>query len=378
MPLGDPDVAAREAAAPIPMLQRSSQRRGNRPRPGPHLHHSPVLVVSHQHPARVARQALRRSRGNVAPPFQHGLAGLLRIREDCGVYVDHHLIPFTRRSGVELMVQRRLGQQRQRVRVLLRPGRRLHGRVGVRQAGPGDASPLIEGLAGGVEGPQEQRAHLRRQAPAQHHSAVLILVDVERAGCVLSPGLAGFGLPVHPAPAPHDALHVDRRPGAPHRQQPGLSLRGCHAGDGADLGVGELAARQGLGQGWQCPEGAGHPDPLTSGPWLEPHAPGQPRRARAEAGVPAPAGVEFPDKGEQPGRRRLEVSGELGDLVAQAIQLRNARRRGQERDRKIRRACLHGESPFCWNNSNPRFRRRLGPPTSRERGMRHDRSYRTT
>jgi hypothetical protein len=275
------------------------------------------------------------------------LAGLLWIRQHGGVHVDHHLVPLARGPGIELVMQRGLGQQRQRVRLLLRPGRGLRGRVGERQRGLGDAALLVQGLARRVEGPQEQQAHLRREAPAQHHGAVLILVDVECAACVLPLGLAGFRLPVHPAPASHDALHVDRRPRAPHRQQPGLGLRGRHAGDGADLCVGELPARQGLGQGWQCPEGASHADPLAGRPWLEPHSPGEPRGAGAEAGVPAAPGVELPDEGEQASRRRLEMSGELRDLVAQAIQLRDARRRGLQRGGKIRRACLHGESPFC-------------------------------
>jgi hypothetical protein len=153
MPLADSDVAAREAAAPVPMLQRPPQRGRNRPRPGPDLHHPPVLVVPHHDPACVARQPPGRFRGNVAPLFQHGLAGLLRIREDRGVYVDHHLIPLTRGPRVELVMQRRLGQQGQRVGLLLWPGRNLLGRVGGRQDGLVGAAPLVQRLAGRVERP---------------------------------------------------------------------------------------------------------------------------------------------------------------------------------------------------------------------------------
>ena len=93
------------------MLQRPPQRRRNRPRPGSDLHHPPLRVVPHHHPARVARQPLRRSRGNVAPLFQHGLAGLLRIRQHSSAHVDDHLVPLTRGPGIELLMQRRLGQQ---------------------------------------------------------------------------------------------------------------------------------------------------------------------------------------------------------------------------------------------------------------------------
>ena len=166
----------------------------------------------------------------------------------------HHLVPFPWGPGVERVMQRRLSQQRQRVRLLLRAGRRLRGRVG---CGRGDligTAPLVERLAGRVQGPQQQRAHIGRQPPAEHHGALRILVDVHRPARVLARGLAGFGLPIHAAPAPHDALHVDRRPRSPHRQQPGLGLCSGHTGHGADLGVGELAARQGLGQGRQRAE----------------------------------------------------------------------------------------------------------------------------
>ena len=172
-PSGARDAPARRgrgspgSGSPVPMLQRPPQRRRNRPRPGPDLHHPPVLVVPHHHPACVAGQPLGRFRGNVAPFVQHGLAGLLRIRQDRGVHVDHHVIPLPRGPGIELVMQRRLGQQRQRVGLLLRPGRKLLGRVGGRQADLGGAAPLVQRLAGRVERAQEQRAHLRRQPPAE-------------------------------------------------------------------------------------------------------------------------------------------------------------------------------------------------------------------
>jgi hypothetical protein len=48
MPLGETRAAAREAAALIPMLKRSSQRQRNGPRPGPYLHDAPLPVVAHE------------------------------------------------------------------------------------------------------------------------------------------------------------------------------------------------------------------------------------------------------------------------------------------------------------------------------------------
>ena len=65
---------------------------------------------------------------------------------------------------------------------------------------------------------------------------------------VLQGGLAGFGLPVDPAPAADDPRDVLRRAGAPHCQQPLLGLRRGHASQLPDLGVRQLAAGEGLGQ----------------------------------------------------------------------------------------------------------------------------------
>jgi len=105
-------------------------------------------------------------------------------------------------------------------------------------------------------------------------------------------------------------------PARPHRQQPGFRLRGRHAGQGTHLGVGQVPARQGLRQAWQRRQRARDPDALPRGAEVEPHAPGEPVRARAEAGIPAAARVELPDESEQAGGRRLQVGRELGDLIA--------------------------------------------------------------
>ena len=108
MSLAQREPAAREAALVIPMVQRAPQRRGNGPRPHPDLHDAPVLIVSHHHAARVARQAPRRFRGDVDPLFEHGLDGLLRVRQRRRVDVNHHLVPLARGAGIEPVMQRRL------------------------------------------------------------------------------------------------------------------------------------------------------------------------------------------------------------------------------------------------------------------------------
>jgi hypothetical protein len=71
------------------------------------------------------------------------LAGLGRIRQHRGVHVHHHLIALPRSPGIERVMQRRLGQQRQRVGLLLRPGRRRRGRLPDRQHSLGGAAPLV-------------------------------------------------------------------------------------------------------------------------------------------------------------------------------------------------------------------------------------------
>jgi len=82
-PLAEADAAARKAAAPVPVPvpERARQGRGDRPGPGPDLQEPAIRVVSHHHPARVARQALRRLRGNARAVLEDGLPRLLRVRQ---------------------------------------------------------------------------------------------------------------------------------------------------------------------------------------------------------------------------------------------------------------------------------------------------------
>ena len=133
--------------------------------------------------------------------------------------------------------------------------------------------------------------------------------------------LASLVLPVYLAPALHDALHVDRCARARHREQSGLGIRSRDTCQGANLRVGELPPLQSRGHGRQRPEGAGDPDALSSGARGKPDPPCEPLGAGPKARVPATACVELADERQEAGRRRVEVGRELGDLVAQAIQL---------------------------------------------------------
>jgi hypothetical protein len=93
-----------------------------------------------------------------------------------------------------------------------------------------------------------------------------------------------------------------------------------------DLRIRQLTTGERLRQPRQRAERARDADVLTRGARLESHAPGQPRRARTEAIAPAAAGVEFADQLEQPRGGRVEMRGELGDLVAEPVQLDGAAR----------------------------------------------------
>jgi len=118
MPLAEADTAAWEAATSVPMVERSTQGGRNRPRPGPDLQQAPVVVVAHHHPARVARQALGRFRGNARAAIEHGLPGLIRIGQHLGIDVHHHLVALARGTGIEV-VQGRLREQGQGIGLLL-------------------------------------------------------------------------------------------------------------------------------------------------------------------------------------------------------------------------------------------------------------------
>jgi hypothetical protein len=106
------------------------------------------------------------------------LAGLLRIRQHGGVYVDHDLVAISGSAGIEVLMQRRLRQQSERVCLPLGHRREVSGRVG--RARPSrDPRPLVQGLAGGGERLCEQLAHFGLETAPDHHHAVLVLIHVK-------------------------------------------------------------------------------------------------------------------------------------------------------------------------------------------------------
>jgi len=282
MALAERYPAARETAAPVAVLECPPQGRWNGPVPGAHLHQTARLVMAHPHAAGVAREALRRFRGNAHSVFEDGLPWMLGLRQHGRIDVHHHLIAFTRRTRVEPVVQRRFREERQGIGPLLWCGRRLIHRVG--RDFPADARPRIERLASSRDRLQEQGAHLGLQPATQDHRAVLVMMDVQRSACVPSRGLTALGAPVDLPPAPHDALHVGRRPRTPDPDQTRIGIGRRHPRQGAHLRVGELPAGKRLGQVRQGAEGTRDTDPLAGGTRIESDPPGQPGGARGTRG----------------------------------------------------------------------------------------------
>src|SRR5712664_932042 len=131
--------------------------------------------------------------------------------------------------------------------------------------------------------------------------------------------LLRFSLAVHRAPAADDTLDVLGGTGPAHCEQSLFSLRRRDAGQRPNFRVRELAARERLRQPWQGPQRARHADALASRAPIEAYTPREPRGARAEPGVPAATRVEFADEIEQARGGRIEMGGQLGDLVAKPI-----------------------------------------------------------
>ena len=81
--------------------------------------------MAHHHPGRITGEALRRFRGNVSAVFEDRLPRLIGIREHRSIDTDHHLVALARSAGIQTVVERRLGEQREGVGLQLAKRRRL-------------------------------------------------------------------------------------------------------------------------------------------------------------------------------------------------------------------------------------------------------------
>ena len=111
------------------MMQRAPQRRRNGARPRTDFEDPAIRIVSHHHPARIARQTLGRFCGAVRAVFEDRLTGRLHVRQHRRVDVDHDLVALARGAGIDSVVERGLGDECECVRVLLLDRRRFRGTV---------------------------------------------------------------------------------------------------------------------------------------------------------------------------------------------------------------------------------------------------------
>jgi len=144
---------------------------------------------------------------------------------------------------------------------------------------------------------------------------------MQRAARVLPGALPGFGEAVGPPPATHHPLDVLRGATAGEGEQALLGLRRRDASDRPDLRIRDLAAREGLGDARQAAERTGDADALAGGAGVEADAPGEPGGTGREAVTPAFPGVELTDEVEEAGGGGVEVRRQLGDLVAQTVEV---------------------------------------------------------
>ena len=104
---------------------------------------------------------------------------------------------------------------------------------------------------------QDPRAHLRGEPTVHDHGAVILVPERERALSV--PGVGALGLfgPPGLAIQAHELLDMLGRPMQADLEEVGFVPGGRDAGQGADLGVAELAPGHGLGEQGGAREGRG-------------------------------------------------------------------------------------------------------------------------
>ena len=187
---------------------RSARRKGrwNRPRPGSDLQQPTVSIVPHHHPGRVARNAPTRFRGNVSAVFEDRLPRLIGIREHRSIDMDHHLVALARSAGIQTVVERRLGEQRQRIGLQLGKRRRLFDPlflIAVR------AAALIERLTSRLQRAKEECPGFWLQTAPNGHRAVIVLIDVQRSHRVPPRRLLRLRQAIDAAPRAHDPFSSD-------------------------------------------------------------------------------------------------------------------------------------------------------------------------
>ena len=217
------------------MMQRPPDRRRNRARSRGDFHDAAVPPVLHDDTGCIACKASGRFRGNFYPVFQGRIAVVGRVGENRGIDVDDDLVVLGCCARLDAVVQRRLRDYCQRVRLLL-------GHAGsVLDLGLMTRA-MVQGLASSGKRSHEQGADLGLEAPADDEHAVVVLMDVDTARAVSVLGLARLCVLIDLAPAADDPFHVGCGARLADPKQDVLGLRRRDAGECAHLGVGQLAA----------------------------------------------------------------------------------------------------------------------------------------
>jgi hypothetical protein len=105
--------------------------------------------------------------------LEDGLPGLAGIGQHRRIDVDDDLVAFGRRTGIESLMECDLGEETERIGLLLFHGRGLHGLVHETHGGCRSTPPLVEGLPGGVQSLDEKRADLGLQPALEDEHAVV-------------------------------------------------------------------------------------------------------------------------------------------------------------------------------------------------------------
>src|SRR5216117_3226689 len=104
MALAEAHATAREATTTVSVMERPPNRRWNRARPGADLHDTALLVVTHDHPGRIARHPPRRFRGDVCAAVEYRLTRRIRVSQHGRVDVNDDLVALTGRAGIQALM----------------------------------------------------------------------------------------------------------------------------------------------------------------------------------------------------------------------------------------------------------------------------------
>ena len=237
-----------------------------------------------------------------------------------------HLVTIAGAARIERAGQRAFGHQTQRIRTPLRDGGLLVLLRGRRHL-----------LQRRLQGAQHHRAHLRGQPRAQHQHAIIVHPRAQRAARQTQ--LLGIrlrravGLP----PRAHQPFHLRGGGAAGDGDQARLGRGGRHSRQGAYDGVGKPSAGHGRGEVVESGERCGDAQLLAGGAEIEAGAPVEPVGAGMEA-LPAMLAIELAQVAQQLVGGDLDARGQLGNLVAEAIQVG---RLGGVRKRRFRSTVRH-------------------------------------